>query len=139
MSLNAIAQKNAPAPKEAIFTKEAPFPIGPYSQAIKANGFVYVAGQIGADPNTRKITATNFEEEVKQVMANISVILKASKLDLGSVINTTVYLKDLKNFQKFNEIYATYFKGTFPARTTVGVADLPGGANIEIAVVAVTK
>lgn len=138
-SLSSFAQRNTPPKKTVVYTKDAPFPIGPYSQAIKANGFVYLAGQIGADPVSRKIVAQNFEDELKQVMANIGAILKASKLDFNAVINTTVYLKDLKNFQKFNEIYSTYFKGTLPARTTVGVADLPGGASIEISVVAVDK
>ncbi|AFK02991.1 endoribonuclease L-PSP [Emticicia oligotrophica DSM 17448] len=122
--------------KEIIKTDKAPVPIAPYSQAIKSNGFVFVAGQIGLDPATRKLVEGGFEAETVRIMENIKAILEAADLKLSDVVNTTIYIKDINNFAKVNEIYGKYFTGDFPARTTIGVANLPGGANIEIAVVA---
>lgn len=122
--------------KEVINTDKAPQPIGPYSQAIKSNGFLYVSGQVGVDPISRKLVEGGVEAEVVQIMANIKAILSAAKLDLNHVVNTNIYMKDLSYFQKVNEIYGKYFSGSFPARTTIGVANLPIGANIEITVVA---
>ncbi|MFC0182894.1 endoribonuclease L-PSP [Pseudarcicella hirudinis] len=122
--------------KEVINTDKAPQPIGPYSQAIKSNGFLYVSGQVGVDPVSRKLVEGGVEAEVVQIMANIKAILSAAKLDLNHVVNTNIYMKDLSYFQKVNEIYGKYFSGSFPARTTIGVANLPIGANIEITVVA---
>lgn len=125
--------------KQIIKTDAAPVPIAPYSQAVKANGFIFVAGQIGLDPSTRKLVEGGVEKETHQIMNNISAVLKAAGVDLKHVVNTTIYLKDLSNFELVNKIYGTYFTGDFPARTTIGVANLPGGASIEIAVVAVAK
>ncbi|WP_064198616.1 MULTISPECIES: RidA family protein [Emticicia] len=122
--------------KEIIKTDKAPVPIAPYSQAVKSNGFVFVAGQIGLDPATRKLVEGGFEAETVKIMENIKSILEATDLKLSDVVNTTIYIKDINNFAKVNEIYGKYFTGDFPARTTIGVANLPGGANIEIAVVA---
>jgi 2-iminobutanoate/2-iminopropanoate deaminase len=125
------------AQKEVIKTDKAPVPIAPYSQAIKANGFLFVAGQIGLQPSNRQLVAGGIEAETVQIMANIQAILQAAGLQMSDIVNTTIYLKDIGNFGKVNEIYGRYFARDFPARTTVGVADLPGGAQIEIAVVAV--
>ena len=125
--------------KQIIKTDAAPVPIAPYRQARKANGFIFVAGQIGPDPSTRKLVEGGVEKETHQIMNNISAVLKAAGVDLKHVVNTTIYLKDLSNFELVNKIYGTYFTGDFPARTTIGVANLPGGASIEIAVVAVAK
>lgn len=122
--------------KEVIKTDKAPVPIAPYSQAIKSNGFLFVAGQIGLDPSTRKLVEGGFEAETEQVMENIKAILTAAGASMAAIVNTTIYLKDINNFSKVNEIYGKYFTANFPARTTVGVANLPGGANIEIAVIA---
>jgi len=122
--------------KEIIKTDKAPVPIAPYSQAVKSNGFLFVAGQIGLDPATRKLVDGGFEAETVRIMENIKAVLEASDAKLSDVVNTTIYIKDMNNFAKVNEIYGKYFTGDFPARTTVGVANLPGGASIEIAVVA---
>lgn len=125
--------------KEIIKTDKAPVPIAPYSQAVKANGFVFVAGQIGLEPISRKLIEGGIEKETPQIMENIKAILAEAGLELKHIVNTTIYMKDLSNFEVVNKIYGSYFTGEFPARTTVGVANLPGGANIEIAVVAVAK
>lgn len=125
--------------KEIIKTDKAPVPIAPYSQAVKANGFVFVAGQIGLEPISRKLIEGGIEKETPQIMENIKAILADAGLELKHIVNTTIYMKDLSNFEVVNKIYGSYFTGEFPARTTVGVANLPGGANIEIAVVAVAK
>jgi 2-iminobutanoate/2-iminopropanoate deaminase len=100
---------------------------------------VFVAGQVGLDPKTRQLVAGGFEQETVQVMKNIEAILAAAGLGFADVVNTTIYLKDVGNFAKVNEIYGRYFTGDYPARTTVGVAALPGNANVEIAVVAAAR
>jgi 2-iminobutanoate/2-iminopropanoate deaminase len=125
--------------RQVIKTDQAPVPTAPYSQAIKANGFLFVAGQVGLDPKTRQLVAGGFEQETTQVMKNIQAILAAAGLGFADVVNTTIYLKDVGNFAKVNEIYGRYFTGDYPARTTVGVAALPGNANVEIAVVAAAR
>ena len=122
--------------KEIVKTEKAPVPIAPYSQGVKSNGLLFVAGQIGLDPNTRKLVEGGFEAETVQIMANIKAVVEAAGSKMEDIVNTTIYIKEMNNFAKVNEIYAKYFKSDFPARTTVGVANLPGGANIEIAVVA---
>lgn len=133
------ARAQPPGSRQVIKTDGAPVPAAPYSQAVKANGFVFVAGQVGLDPKTRQLVAGGFEPETVQVMKNIEAILAAAGLGFADVVNTTIYLKDVGNFAKVNEIYGRYFTGDFPARTTVGVAALPGNANVEIAVVAAAR
>lgn len=135
--LPAFAQKAAN--RKIIKTEKAPVPTAPYSQGVIANGFLFVAGQVGLNPQTRRLVPGGFEAEAVQVMENIKAILEAAGLNFADVVNTTIYLKDISNFSKVNEIYGRYFTGDFPARTTVGVADLPGNASIEIAVVAAVK
>lgn len=125
------------AQKKIIKTDQAPVPIAPYSQAVEANGMVFVAGQIGLNPQTRQLVAGGFEEEATQIMENIKAILRAANLNMDDIVNTTIYLKDIAQFAKINDIYGKYFNGNFPARTTVGVNNLPGGASLEIAVIAV--
>ena len=122
--------------KQIIKTDKAPVPIAPYSQAVKSNGLIFLAGQIGLNPATKKLAEGGFEAETVQILENIKAVLMASGATLNDVVNTTIYVKDMKNFARVNEIYGKYFTTDFPARTTVGVADLPGGASIEIAVVA---
>jgi 2-iminobutanoate/2-iminopropanoate deaminase len=139
LSVAAPAWAQPPGGRQVIKTDGAPVPTAPYSQAIKANGFVFVAGQVGLDPKTRQLVAGGFEQETTQVMKNIEAILAAAGLGFADVVNTTIYLKDVGNFAKVNEIYGRYFTGAYPARTTVGVAALPGNANVEIAVVAVAR
>lgn len=124
------------AQKKIIRTDGAPQPIGPYSQGVAAHGFLFVAGQIGLDPVTRKLVEGGLEKEVPQIMENIKAILAAQGLDLSHVVNTTIFMKDLTQFGKVNSIYDSYFTGDFPARTTVEVSGIPGGSAVEIAVVA---
>lgn len=122
--------------KEIIKTDKAPVPIGPYSQGIKANGFLFVSGQIGLNPSTRKLVEGGLEAEATQIMENIRAILSAAGARMEDIVSTTVYLKNIEDFQKMNEIYGKYFTGNFPTRSTVGVSSLAGGANIEITVTA---
>ncbi|RYU94634.1 RidA family protein [Emticicia agri] len=123
--------------KEIVETKNAPVPIAPYSQGVKANGMLYVAGQIGLKPENRKLVEGGVEAETVQIMENIKAIVEAAGAKMEDIVNTTIYMKDIGNFAKVNELYGQYFTGKFPARTTIGVANLPGGASIEIAVIAV--
>jgi 2-iminobutanoate/2-iminopropanoate deaminase len=122
--------------KEIIKTEKAPMPIAPYSQGIKANGFLFVSGQIGLNPSTRKLVEGGMEAEATQIMENIRAILSAGGARMEDIVSTTVYLKNIEDFQKMNEIYGKYFTGNFPTRSTVGVSSLAGGANIEITVTA---
>ncbi|MCC9135958.1 RidA family protein [Pontibacter silvestris] len=125
--------------KRIIKSEQAPQPIGPYSQGVLAKGFLFVAGQVGANPETRQLVTESFEAEAKQVMENLQAILKAAGLDFNNVVKTTIYMKDISQFSKVNEIYGKYFTADPPARETVQVADLPGGANVEISVIAVVE
>ena len=111
-------------------------PVGPYSQGIKAGGFVFVAGEKGIDPDTGKIVDGGIQAETKQTFANIEGILLAAGATLEQVVATTVHMVNLEEFQQMNEIYATFFKNNPPGRTTVGVTSLPAGANVEITVTA---
>ena len=122
--------------KVVIKSNQAPQPIGPYSQGIVANGFLFVAGQVGAKADTRQLVTESFAAEATQVMENIKAILQAAGLDFRHVVKTTIYLKDITQFAQVNEIYGTYFSSEPPARETVQVANLPGNANIEISVIA---
>ncbi|MEZ0345145.1 MAG: RidA family protein [Infirmifilum sp.] len=122
--------------KRIVFTEKAPRPIGPYSQAVEAGGLLFVAGQIPINPETGELVQGSIREQTKQVLENIKAIIEAAGLSLRHVVYTTVYLKDLKMFNEFNEVYSTYFPEDPPARVTVQVADLPRGALIEISVIA---
>lgn len=125
--------------KKAVEAADAPKAIGPYSQAIIANGFVFTAGQIGSDPKTGQLVEGGIEEQTEQVLKNIAAVLKASGSSMQDVVKTTVFLADINDFAKMNEIYARHFAAPFPARSTVQVARLPRDAKIEIEVVAVIK
>lgn len=125
--------------KVIIKTANAPQPAGPYSQAVIANGMIYVAGQVGRDPKTRALAEGGTAGECKQIMENIKAILREAGTDLSSIVNTNIYLTNVNDFTEVNKIYGSYFTDNFPARTTVGVAALPGGSHIEIAVIAVAK
>lgn len=130
--LVAFTNKN---PREVILTKLAPAPIGAYSQAIKTNGTLYVAGQIGLRVDG-SFDSTSIENETKQVLENIKAIVEAGGMTLTSVSKSTIYLTDIKNFSKVNEIYKTYFSINPPARETVEVKALAKGAHVEISVIA---
>ncbi len=123
--------------KEIIKTDKAPAAIGPYSQAVKANGFLYISGQIPLDPNTGEFAGDDIETQTHQVFSNIKAILEEAKLDFSNVIKVNVFLKDMNDFAKMNEIYATYFDTDYPARAAVEVARLPRDAKIEIETIAV--
>jgi 2-iminobutanoate/2-iminopropanoate deaminase len=118
--------------KEVIKTPKAADPIGPYSQAIKAGMFVFVAGEKGIDPKTNKMVPGGIQAETRQTLENIKNILEAAGSSLDLAVATFVYMVDLKDFQAMNEIYAQYFKVQPPGRTTVGVTSLPAGALVEI-------
>lgn len=124
--------------RQAILTKNAPTPIGPYSQGIVAEGsFVFTAGQIGLVPETGALVQGGIKEQTKQTLENVSAILKASGSDLASVVKTTVFLKDMNEFAAMNEVYTQYFGGSAPARSTVEVSRLPKDVQVEIEAVAV--
>ena len=121
---------------ESIQTDRAPQAIGPYSQAIKANGFIFASGQIPLDPATMRIVEGGIEEQTGRVLDNLKAVLEAAGSSLDRVVKTTVYLADMGEFAAMNEIYARYFGATKPARATVQVARLPRDAKVEIDVVA---
>jgi 2-iminobutanoate/2-iminopropanoate deaminase len=121
---------------ESIQTDRAPQAIGPYSQAIKANGFIFASGQIPLDPATMRIVEGGIEEQTGRVLDNLKAVLEAAGSSLDRVVKTTVYLADMGEFAAMNEIYAKYFGATKPARATVQVARLPRDVKVEIDVVA---
>jgi len=125
--------------KRILFTPNAPKPIGPYSQAVEAAGFVFVSGQIPIDPQTGNIVEGGIKEQTKRVLENIKAILEESGLTMEDVVYATVFLKDIRLFNEFNEVYSQYFHREPPARVTVQVADLPRGALVEISVIAFKK
>lgn len=123
--------------KEIINTDRAPKAIGPYSQAVKANGFIFVSGQIPIDPDTNDIVRGDIAEQTRRILKNIKNILEAAGASLEDVVKTTVYLKDIKKFGDMNQIYGEFFTTLFPARATVEVSNLPKGVDIEIDAIAV--
>ncbi|MCS7249308.1 MAG: Rid family detoxifying hydrolase [candidate division WOR-3 bacterium] len=122
--------------KEIIYTNEAPEPIGPYSQAVKIGNLLFLSGQIGINPKTNELVSGGIEQETRQIFENIIKILNSVKADLSNVLKVNIYLKNLEDFKKVNEIYQEYFKKSFPARTTIGGVLLPKNALIEIDVIA---
>jgi len=120
-----------------VATSSAPKAIGPYSQAVKANGLVFTSGQIALDPGTGNIVEGDFAAQARRVFENLKAVLGAARTDFSHVLKATVYLTDLANFQTLNAIYAEYFGDHKPARTTVGVSQLPRGSQLEIDLVAV--
>ena len=121
---------------KVITTPKAPAAIGPYSQAIKAGKFVFLSGQIPLDPTTGVLVGDTAEEQARQVFRNISEVLAAAGLSMKNVVKTTVFLTDLADFGKVNEIYASCFEEPYPARSCVEVSGLPKGAKIECEVIA---
>jgi 2-iminobutanoate/2-iminopropanoate deaminase len=122
--------------REAVLTAQAPKPIGPYSQAIKANGFVFISGQVAIDPGSGNIVAGGIEQQSEQVLKNLSAILAAAGSGWEKVVKTTVFLKNMSDFGPMNEIYGKFCKDAPPARSTVEVARLPKDVLVEIDVVA---
>jgi len=125
--------------RERIQTENAPAAIGPYSQAIKAGGFVFVSGQIPIDPQTGQFVPGGIAEQTRQVLKNLAAVLEAAGSSLDRVVKTTVFLADMKEFSGMNEVYATFFSSPPPARATVAAAGLPRDARVEIEVVALAS
>lgn len=122
--------------KEIVNTSKAPNAIGPYSQAIKVNKMVFLSGQIAIDPKTQQFIDGDIETQTKRVLDNLKSVLEASGSSLENVVKTTIYLTDINDFSKVNEIYASYFSSGKPARSTVCVAALPKNAKVEIDAIA---
>ncbi len=124
--------------KKIIYTEHAPAPIGPYSQAVEANGMLFVSGQIAIDPATGDLVKGDIETETRRVLDNLKAILAAKGLNFDHVVKSTVFISDMNDFARINAVYAEYFTGEqTPARETVQAAALPKFVNIEISVIAV--
>ena len=123
--------------KEIIQSSKVPAPIGPYSQAVIANGFLFASGQLAFDPATGELVLTDIQAETRQVMENIKAILDEAKLSFANVVKTTIFLSDMQLFAQVNEVYGSYFTANFPARETVAVKTLPRNVNIEVSITAV--
>ena len=122
--------------RQIVQTKQAPDAIGPYSQAVIANGFVFTSGQIPIDPATGQFVPGGIAEQTQQVLKNLSAVLEAAGSSLKQVVKTTVFLADMQDFTAINEVYSTFFGSEPPARSTVQAACLPKDARVEIDVVA---
>ena len=123
--------------KKIITSKNAPSPIGPYNQAVIANGFMYISGQVGMNPKTGKIIKDSISDETEQVMKNLSSILNEASISFVNVVKSTIFLSDMNDFSLVNEVYGKYFdEDTAPARETVQVSKLPLGVNVEISMIA---
>jgi 2-iminobutanoate/2-iminopropanoate deaminase len=122
--------------REIISTKDAPQAIGPYSQAVKANGFVFTSGQVAIDPSSQQVIAGDVAAQTERVLRNLSEILEAAGSGLGKVVRCTVFLRNMNDFAAMNEVYGKYFSSAPPARSTVEVARLPKDVLVEIDVIA---
>lgn len=117
-------------------SKNAPAPVGPYSQAVEADGWVYCSGQISIDPSTNEVFTGDVREQTALVLKNIEAVLKAAGLTFDNVVKTTIFLTNMGDFAAVNELYAKCFTSKFPARSTIQVAGLPKGVNVEIEAIA---
>jgi len=122
--------------REIVSTQDAPQAIGPYSQAIKANGFIFTSGQVAIDPSTQQVVPGDVSAQTDRVLRNLSAILEAAGSSLGKVVRSTVFLKNMDDFAAMNQIYGKYFSSAPPARSTVEVARLPKDVLVEIDVIA---
>ncbi len=139
ISSGVIATNQDPAKEEEkviISTENAPKAIGPYSQAVKFGSMLFISGQIGVDPSTGNLS-TSAEAQTKQAMENLRAILRQANMSFEDVVQARIYLADIGDFQKVNEVYASYFKGDYPARSTLQAAALPKGAKVEIEMMAI--
>jgi len=125
--------------KKIISTNEAPAAIGPYSQAVRSGSFLFCSGQIPLDPKSGEIVSGDITAQTRRALDNIAALLRAEGLSFDNVVKTTIFLTNLGDFQRVNEIYGSYFKQDPPARSTVQVSALPKGANVEIEVIAVAE
>jgi len=122
--------------REIVLTDRGPKPIGPYSQGVKANGVLYMSGQVALDPKTGEMVGSTIAEQTERVMNNIKGIIEAAGSNLHHIVKTTVYLKDMNDFAAMNEVYGRFFTAAPPARSTVQVSRLPKDALVEIDVIA---
>ena len=122
--------------RKHFISADAPKPIGPYTQGVAAGGLMFLSGQIPLDPKTGEIVAGGIEEQTEQVLKNLLAVLKEAKMGAENVVKTTVFLADLADFAKMNEVYAKYLGTKPPARTTIAAAGLPRGVRVEIDVIA---
>jgi 2-iminobutanoate/2-iminopropanoate deaminase len=122
--------------KKIFETKQAPAPIGPYSQAVQAGNLLFVSGQVAIDPATGNVDATDIKSETIQVMKNLEAVLTEAGYQFSNVVKTTIFLSDMNLFGAVNEVYGSYFSSNFPARETVAVKGLPKNVNVEISVIA---
>jgi 2-iminobutanoate/2-iminopropanoate deaminase len=120
-------------------TEKVPKAVGPYVQGVKAHGFLFTAGQIGLDPATGKLVEGGIEAQTRRVLENLKAVVEAAGTSFNQAVKATVYLADLSHFQAMNQVYAAYFEGQSPARSTIGVAQLPLGALVEIELVALLE
>jgi len=123
--------------KKEIKTNNAPLPVGPYSQAIMTENLIFLSGQIGINPKTGKLVEGGVEEQTKQIFSNIKAVLEEVKLNLSNIVKVSVFLKDMSDFKRVNEIYAKYFDKPYPARSAIAVKELPLNVDIEIEVIAI--
>ena len=124
--------------KKAINTNKAPLPVGPYNQAVMVKNTLYISGQVALNPTNNELIQGSIDEESHQIMKNIESILREAGLDFKNVVRSKIYLTDMSNFSKVNEVYGSYFeKGHEPARTTIEVSGLPLGVDVEIDMIAV--
>jgi 2-iminobutanoate/2-iminopropanoate deaminase len=137
LNLTLLRQSTPETPmREVIATNDGPKAIGPYSQAIRANGFVFVSGQVAIDPATQQVISGDVAAQTERVLRNLAGILKAAGSELGKVVRSTVFLKNMGDFAAMNEVYGRYFSTAPPARSTVEVARLPKDVLVEIDVIA---
>ncbi len=135
-TLNNSNKQNYKHMREIIKTDKAAQPVGPYNQAIKVNGILYVSGQIPLDPKTGDLLKGDVQEQTKMVMENMGAILEAAGMDFSHVIKCSIFISDMNNFPLINEVYASYFEGEPPARETVEVGALPKFVDVEISCIA---
>lgn len=128
-----------PNVKKVVHTMRAPQAIGPYSQAVIAGGFVFTSGQVPFNPETGELVTGDIQAETRQVLINIAAVLEAAGTSMDNIVKTTVFLRDMNDFNRMNEIYATFFADAPPARSTVQAARLPRDVGVEIEAVAVIK
>lgn len=122
--------------KQVHETANAPAPVGPYSQAVEIDGMLFCSGQISINPKTNEVFTGDIKEQAKMVMENIGAVLSKADMKYSDIIKTTIFLTQMSDFAAVNEVYAKYFTSKFPARSTIAVAGLPKGVNVEIEVLA---
>ena len=122
--------------KKIIFTEQAPKAVGPYSQAVQMGDFLFCSGQISIDPKTNEVFTGDIQTQTEMVMKNISAVLESANLNFSNIVKTTIFLTNMADFATVNEVYGKYFKEAPPARSTIAVAALPKGVNVEVEVIA---